>query len=128
VTLNEWRTQSDEGVQRVLHQLENARKEMALLCLDWPTEKVVRRDSYVAGLVDKGGADIVACIVDMGHMRATLMYNSMREMTDHALDVRRAVGRVLRHWTDEDIKGVRRQPHMWGLDTEILDNIDKGEL
>ncbi len=126
MTLNEWRTQSDEGVQRVLHHLENARKEMALLCLDWPTEKVVRRDSYVAGLVDKGGADIVACIVDIGRVRATLTYDALREMTDHALDVRRRVQRVHRYWSDGDIKDVRRQPRLWGLNTEILEDIDKG--
>jgi hypothetical protein len=126
MTLHEWRMQSDEGVQRVLHHLEKARKELALLCLDWPTDKVVRRDSYVADLSDPRGADIVACIADIGRTRASLMSDRMLEMRDYALYVRRAAQRVHRCWSDADIKDVRRQPHLWGLNTEILEDIDKG--
>jgi hypothetical protein len=126
MTLHEWRTQSDNGVQRALRHLEKARKELSLVCLDWPTEKEVRGDSYVAALKDPHGADIVARIAKDGICAANDAYASLREITEQALAVRRAVGRVHRYWNNADIEDVRREPHFWGLDTEILEDIDKG--
>lgn len=128
MTIAEWRESADDAVFRFQEAMEQARKELSMLCLDWPTRAAVMRDPHVAELADQRGAEIVAYVSEVGRDLACAQYEVMRQLHENTLALRRAVQRVASQWSDMDVEHVRKRPRLYGLDTEILDNIDKGEL